>query len=317
MDGDDISLRHLKVLTLLLEVGSLTRAAQILDTTQPTISKILTKLRAHFNDPLLVRVGLAMHPTPKAQELIKPLRELLTTSATMRASTSSFDPKTSTREFSALVTEVGMTQLVPPLMGYLEREGPGLRLRAIPLDSRQFEARLEAGEADVALGSFPAAAANMRRQRLYADPYVSVVRKGHPRLGKIEKADAFLRERHVMVISSNTGHAAHQILEDMFSSKLDTDRIHVRVPSFLTSAFVASRTDAIGTLPGRLAEFLADDLKLAIFPTPLPLPRIEISQFWHERVHRDEGHRWFRSAVYSLFAPERLKIAAKPKSRSA
>jgi DNA-binding transcriptional LysR family regulator len=134
-------------------------------------------------------------------------------------------------------------------------------------------------------------------------------------MGKIEKADAFLRERHVMVISSNTGHAAHQILEDMFSSKLEQDRIHVRVPSFLTSAFVASRTDAIGTLPGRLAGFLADDLKLAVFPTPLPLPRIEISQFWHERVHRDEGHRWFRSAVYSLFAPARPKVAAKPKGR--
>ena len=81
MNEDDISLRHLRVLTLLLEVGSLTRAAQILDTTQPTVSKILTKLRAHFGDPLFVRVGLSMHPTPKAIELAQPLKELLRTSA--------------------------------------------------------------------------------------------------------------------------------------------------------------------------------------------------------------------------------------------
>src|SRR5882757_6234704 len=96
---DNISLRHLRVLTLLLEVGSLTRAAQILDTTQPTISKILTKLRVHFGDPLFVRVGLSMHPTPKAIELAQPLRGLLTASDAMRSSTSSFDPGSSAREF--------------------------------------------------------------------------------------------------------------------------------------------------------------------------------------------------------------------------
>jgi DNA-binding transcriptional LysR family regulator len=310
---DDISLRHLRVLTLLLEVGSLTRAAQILDTTQPTVSKILTKLRVHFGDPLFVRVGLSMHPTPKAVEIAQPLRGLLTASAAMRSSTSSFDPKTSTREFSVIVTEVGMTQLVPPIIGHFEKEGQGLRLRAVPLDSRPFETRLEAGEADVALGVFPGAAANMRRQRLYTDSYASVVRKRHPRLKRLGKMETFLRERHVMVTSSNTGHAAHQVLERELSSNLERDRIHVRVPSFLSSAFVASRTDAVGTLPAKLAEYLADDLDLAIFPTPLTLPRIEISQFWHERVHRDQGHRWFRSTLYLLFGSPRLKASTRSK----
>src|ERR1700692_2884557 len=100
MEDNDVSLRHLRVLTLLLEVGGLTHAAQILDTTQPTISKILTKLRAHFGDRLFVRVGLAMHPTPKAMELAQPLKELLTHSAALRASAATFDPRSSTREFS-------------------------------------------------------------------------------------------------------------------------------------------------------------------------------------------------------------------------
>jgi DNA-binding transcriptional LysR family regulator len=86
MDEDDIGLRHLRVLTLLLEVRSLTRAAQILDTTQSSVSKTLGKLRAHFGDPLLVRVGLAMHPTPKAIELAKPLQGLLTASDAIRCS---------------------------------------------------------------------------------------------------------------------------------------------------------------------------------------------------------------------------------------
>ena len=156
VDEDDIGLRHLRVLSLLLEVGSITRAAQILDTTQSSVSKILAKLRVHFGDPLFVRVGLSLRPTPRAIELEQPLRGLLAAFDAMRSSTSSFDPRSSTREFSVLITEVGMIQMVPPLMAHLEKAGQGLRLMAVPLDSRQFGARLEAGEADVALACFPA-----------------------------------------------------------------------------------------------------------------------------------------------------------------
>jgi DNA-binding transcriptional LysR family regulator len=119
MKKDDVSLKNLEVLTLLLEVGSLTRAAQILDTTQPTVSKILTKLRAHFDDPLFVRVGLAMHPTPRALGLAQPLKELLTKSAAMRSSAASFDPRSSKREFSMIVTAVGMIRLVPTIVAHL------------------------------------------------------------------------------------------------------------------------------------------------------------------------------------------------------
>jgi DNA-binding transcriptional LysR family regulator len=317
MDEDDIGLRHLRVLTLLLEVRSLTRAAEILDTTQSSVSKTLGKLRAHFGDPLLVRVGLAMHPTPKAIELAKPLQGLLTASDAMRSSTASFDPKSSSREFSVLVTEVGMIQLLPPLMSHLEKIGRNLRLKAVPLDSRQFGARLEAGEADVALGAFPGAAPTLRRQRLYFDGYVSVVRNGHPRLAKLANADAFLDERHIVVTSSNTGHAVHRALEQVFASKLDPDRVQVKVPSFITAAFVASRTDGVASIPAKLAEYVADDLALAVFRTPLNLPRIEISQFWHERVHEDRGHRWFRAAIYELFGASRAGDAARPKGRVA
>jgi DNA-binding transcriptional LysR family regulator len=117
-----------------------------------------------------------------------------------------------------LITEVGMIQMVPPLMAHLEKAGQGLRLRAVPLDSRQFGARLEAGEADVALGMFPGAAATMRRQRLYSETYVSVVRKGHPQIRNLSDPEAFLRERHIMVTFSNTGHAVHQVLEQVLTS---------------------------------------------------------------------------------------------------
>ena len=301
MARDDISLGDLSALVLLLEVGSLTRAAETLGISQPSLSKILRRLRAHFGDPLLVRVGLSMRPTPKAEQLLEPLRGLLAASDLLRASTRDFDPQSSDREFSILVTEVGMIQTVPMLMRRLEAKGPKLRLRALPLDTRPLEARLEAGEADLAIGAFPQAVPTLRRQSLYADPFASVVRHGHPRLAGLGRTEGFRRERHIVVVSSPTGHAAHKRLEQAFGA-LAPEQVLVRVPSFLACAFLASRTDGVATIPRKLAEFLAPDLGLELFEPPLGLEPIGIDQFWHERMQQDRGHRWFRAEVFDLFA---------------
>ena len=301
MARDDVSLGDLAALVLLLEVGSLTRAAESLQISQPSLSKVLRRLRAHFGDPLLVRVGLSMRPTPKAEQLLEPLRGLLAASDLLRASTRDFDPASSDREFSILVTEVGMIQTVPVLMRRLEARGPNLRLRALPLDTRPLEARLEAGEADLAIGAFPQAAATLRRQSLYADPFASVVRRGHPRLSGLRGTDGFRRERHIVVVASPTGHAAHRRLERAFGV-LAPEQVLVRVPSFLACAFLASRTDGVATIPLKLAEFLAGDLGLELFEPPLGLEPIGIDQFWHERMQQDRGHRWFRAEVFDLLA---------------
>src|SRR5712671_6636302 len=103
MDEENISLRHLRALLLLVQLGSPTRVAEILDTSQSAVSKILAKLRKHFSDPLFVRGGHAMRPTNKALELVKPLEDLLS-SPIMRSASETFDPSKSTREFSVIVT---------------------------------------------------------------------------------------------------------------------------------------------------------------------------------------------------------------------
>ena len=188
---EDISLRHLRILALLLEVGSPTQVAQILRTTQPTISKALARLRAHFQDPLLIRVGHTMRPTARGTALSETLKNVLSACSTIQFPEAAFHPASSTREFSLLVTEIGMTETVPALMRQFENMAPGLRLRALPLDSRAFESRLEAGEADIVIGAFPKATGAVRHQRLSVDRYVSMVRRAHPRLDAVTQADQF------------------------------------------------------------------------------------------------------------------------------
>jgi DNA-binding transcriptional LysR family regulator len=299
--SSELSMRELRVLHALLHERSITRTAELLATTQPGISKILRHLRTQFTDPLFVRNGHAMQPTARALEIADTLRTLLGAADSLRASAAAFDPVHSDRTFSLLLTDVGMTHFLPPLIARVAAIAPNVNIRATPLDARQFEPKLEAGDADLALGAFPKAARHLRRQRLYFDSFVTVARKGHSRLAASRSRAGFLAQRHILVTASETGHAAHMNAQRVLTSQITPANIMLRVPSFIAGAIVAAETDGLATLPANLAKRLAEPLGLVAFETPIALPRIEISQYWHERYHRDAAHRWFRSVTFDLF----------------
>ena len=202
----ELSLRELRVLNALLQLRSITRTAHAMETTQPAISKMLQRLRGQFSDPLFVRNGNAMQPTAKALDVADRLRVLLAAADSLRSAATEFDPASSDRLFSLLLTDVGMIRFLPPLIARLAAIAPKISIRAVPLDARQFEHRLETGEADLAFGAFPMAARHLRRQRLYFDSYSSVIRKRHPRASKSRSRIGFLAERHILVTGSETGH---------------------------------------------------------------------------------------------------------------
>ena len=297
----ELSLRELRVLDALLRERSITRTAEAMETTQPAVSKTLRHLRAQFSDPLFVRNGQAMQPTARALDIADRLRVLLATADGLRAAATAFDPASSDRLFSLLLTDVGMIIFLPPLIARVAMLAPDVSVRAVPLDARQFEHRLETGEADLAFGAFPHAARHLRRQRLYSDGYSSVLRKRHPRASKPLSRASFLAERHILVTASETGHAAHRTAELVLSSAIAPANVMLRVPSFIAGAIVAAETDGVATLPTNLARRIAGPLGLVAFETPIPLPRIEIAQFWHERYHRDAGHQWLRKVTFELF----------------
>jgi DNA-binding transcriptional LysR family regulator len=325
IDGNDadLRLRDLRTLNVVLRERNLTRAAQTLGTTQPSVSKVLARLRMHFGDPLVIRNGNARdgHPmqlTPRAAEMADPLRNLLVASDGLCASAPSFNPRTSDRTFKVLVSDVGTVLFLPSLVTRIAGEGGRLSLRAVPLDSRHFELKLESGEADLALGAFAGAPRGLKRQRLYFDNYLSVARRDHPKRTRLRSPAEFRAANHIIVTASDVGHAAHHITQQVLESEISPERVLFRLPSFIVAAIVASQTDAIATLPARVAIFLAEHLNLITFAPAVPLPSFEIAQYWHERYHRDPGHRWFRTACFDLFAksrPQRSWVAAQHSRR--
>jgi DNA-binding transcriptional LysR family regulator len=158
------------------------------------------------------------------------------------------------------------------------------------------------------MGSFPALVKGIRRQLLWVEKYVGVVRKGHPRLGAEPSSRAFAAEKHVLVSAAGTGHA-HQLAERAVEAAIPPENIVCRVPMFIAAAVMAKHTDAVATLPLSIATVLAQDLGLELVKPPIKLPKIEIFQYWHERFHHEPGNRWIRSVFPTLF---RRPLVASP-----
>jgi DNA-binding transcriptional LysR family regulator len=299
----DLKLRDLRVLEVMLTEGSLTRAAIRLDTTQPSLSKALSRLRAHFGDPLLVRDGQAMRPTPKGAEILTPVRELLRAASGIgKTADAPFDPASSNRKFKLIVSDVGMVLFLPALTARLAACGPRLKLEAVPLDTYNFEARLASGEADLALGAYAKPPQDLRRQLLYHDGYLSVVRRGNPRKRLLGRIAEFSSAQHIVVTASETGHTAHRMAQETIEGAVAAERILLRLPSFIAAALVAAGTDGVATLPANLATAVKERLQLSTFQPPVKMPPISVAQYWHARVHQDSGHRWLRQTCFGLFA---------------
>jgi DNA-binding transcriptional LysR family regulator len=296
----EVDLRHLRAFEVLLRERNLTRAATVLGVAQPALSKTLAKLRRYFADPLFVRAGNRMEATAKALDLADAVHALLDDATMLRARHRPFDPLTSTRTFSFSVVDSGLVRLLPRLLEHFAEHAPGVKLRVVPIDLEELEAALEAGHLDFAMGSFPSRSKRIRRQALWSVNYVSVARRGHPRLGAKPALAAFAAERHVLVSTAGTGHA-HQTVERALERAIPAERIVCRVPTFMAAAFTASRTDAVATLPGGIAAELAAPFDLTVFATPTRLPRIEVAQYWHERFHREPGSQWIRGVFAELF----------------
>jgi DNA-binding transcriptional LysR family regulator len=299
----ELDLHHLQIFEVLLHERSLTRAARVLDLTQPALSKTLARLRLYFNDPLFIRVAMRMEPTPKALELAEPVHAILERMRTLRTDHAAFDPQTSERKFNFFMIDAAMVAMLPPFLNLLSTEAPHIHIQAIHCDLQHLDLWLESGVVDFAVGSFPSLLHGIRRHTLWREGYAVVARQGHPRLrDALELAD-FTAEKHVLVSAVGTGHE-HLATERILENTIPARHIVCRVPTFIAAAHIARQSDVLATLPRTLAKAMERDLGLQVFEPPLALPAMEIAQYWHDRFHRDAGHQWLRNAFRDMFRRE-------------
>jgi DNA-binding transcriptional LysR family regulator len=294
-----LDLNLLVVLEAIYGAGGVTRAAEKLNLSQPAISHALSRLRRMFNDPLFSRHGQALMPTPLTRGLIEPLRRSLRELAALLSEASRFDPRTAEERFTLAMRDPVEILVLPPLLGRIAREAPGIDLRALQVPRRNIEAGLASATLDLAIDVALPLSDSVPRERVAADPLVVVARKRHPRLRAGFDLASYLGQQHVMVTSRRKGPG----LEDVVLSQHGLQRrIRLRCRNYLAAFRIVSETDLVLTMPKRYAARLNAGFGNRILPLPFAAPTLDLYLYWHASVDKDPANRWLRTLVINSFA---------------
>ena len=296
MNVATLDLNLLRVFDAVLQSRSVTGAAGRLGLTQPAVSNALGRLRQAFGDALFLRTPQGMEPTPYARELAEPVRRALTLLESALAHAPGFDPATSARSFRFYMSDLGQIEFLPPLVERVRRVAPGVRLEVPVLEPEHVADALASGSLDLAVGFLPALGPPLRRQALFRDPYLCLMRADHSISLLTRKR--FVEASHVLV----TYRGGHRVVEEALERAGAAQRIVLRVPHFTVVPMVLERTDLILTLPARVARVFEQRGRLKAMPPPVPVPPAEVAVHWHERFDADAGNRWLREQLASLFA---------------
>jgi len=298
MDLRSVDLNLLVVFDALAEQRSVTRAADAMGLSQPATSAALARLRALLDDPLFVKAGTEMRPTPRAAQLVAPVRQVLETVKGEILRAQAFDPATTTRTFSVLTPDIGEINFLPRVLAHLGKEAPGADLKALSMPRDAAAEALESGVADLAVGYFPdLQKAGFFQQRLFRNEHVCVVRRDHPSIGRTITLKQFLAASHAVVRPDGREHVFEQFLQ----AKGLQRRVRLEVAHFMSLLPIISTSELIATVPRDLAEVCVRYGNIRMLDAPMKSPVIEVHQFWHRRFHKDAAHMWLRGVVHRLF----------------
>ena len=301
-------LNLLKVFDVVMSERSLTRAAHHLALTQPAVSNALRRLRDALGDELLVRKGRGLEPTARALELWPSVREALQ-KLQVSLAPSVFDAATASTSFVLTMADATAAELMPGLVEAITREAPGVTLRVVPLTTRDPRRLLEEGQADLAIGHFPAAlsdltaraqageAVSFLHHRLFAGDYVCVMRKGHPLAKGPLTLDRFCAARHLLVSFSGR---AFGFIDEALTLLHRTRLVVLTVNQFFTAGRVVAQSDLLTVLPRHFVKVTGFAGQLVQRELPFAVPAIQVDALWHQRQDNVSAHAWLRAQVAAL-----------------
>ena len=195
MDLRSVDLNLLVIFDALAERRSVTKAAEALNISQPATSAALARLRSLLGDALFVRAGAEMQPTPRAMQLISPIRQVLEIVRGEVLQAQVFDPATTRRCFALLMPDIGEINFLPRVLAHLGGLAPGIDLKALSMPRHAAAEALESGTAELAVGYYPDLhRAGFFHQRLFRNDHVCIVRRDHPQIGERLTLREFLRQ---------------------------------------------------------------------------------------------------------------------------
>lgn len=304
MKLESLDLNLLLVFEALVAERNVTRAAERVGLTQPAVSNALARLREVTRDRLFERVGGSMQPTPYARQLVGPVGEALARLRAAFESTQTFDPAAARDEFRIAASDYMEALIVSQLAGRLTKSAPGVSIRTIrpPFLFEPPEAMLESGDADLAVGLFPAAPrpGDILDATLFYERFVCVVRARHPKVRRRLDFDTFVALPHIRVLYPPGQRDGH--LDVLLRARGHSRHVAVTVAHLLSVPEIAAASDLVGIIPERLALAAARRLALRVLPLPIELPVYTARLLWHERNRFDVAHAWLREQIEAVAA---------------
>ncbi|MGW1889482.1 LysR family transcriptional regulator [Streptomyces sp. NPDC002004] len=295
----NLDLNLLVALDVLLEEQSVQGAAHRLHLSEPAMSRTLGRIRKALGDPVLVRAGRRMVPTPHALAVQAEVSAVVERArALFAAPGASTDLRTARRTLTVLGHDAMAALIGPRLYGRAAAEAPGIRLRFLN-ESHVDAPALRQGTADLEVGIIDAREPEIRREYLRDDRMLGVVRAGHPLLRGELTPERFAVEADHLVVSRRG--RLHGPVDTALAELGLERRVVGSVGTFPSSLFVLRDTDLVG-LVGGWSRPLAESLGLVTFEVPLDLPPLALSMAWHPRHDADPAHAWLRRCVAELMA---------------
>ncbi|MFJ6479197.1 LysR family transcriptional regulator [Streptomyces sp. NPDC091682] len=302
-----LDLNLLVALDVLLEEASVSRAAARMHLSEPAMSRTLGRIRKALGDPVLVRAGRVMVPTPHALAVQGEVRAVVDRARALFLTGTEVDLPTLTRTFTVLANDAFTAVYAATLFNRVTREAPGVRLRFLS-ESHVDVPALREGVADLELGVVDTRSPEVRVEHLADERMLGVVRQGHPLLRGRISARRFAAAEHLT--ASRRGRLEGPVDVALAEQGLSR-RVVGSVGTFPASLFVLRESDLVGLMTSQV-EPLAAALGLAAFEIPLALPPLPFGMAWHPRHDADPAHAWLRACARELVPAGPQRSAAGP-----
>lgn len=291
MSRPDLNL--LFTLDVLLAEGSVARAARRLHLSPSAMSRTLARLRETTGDPLLVRAGRGLVPSPRAVELRDRVRQIVHDAESALRPVQKPDFRKLTRTFTLRTSDGFVETFGPAILEHIAKEAPGVKLRFVPKLDKD-SSGLRDGSVDLDTGVVEGTKGpEVRAQAVLRDRFVGVVRMGHPLAKGKVTLQRYAAAQHVMISRAGPQKAGpvDQAL-DAVGARRD---VTVTVSSFSPALGLARASDLVATVPERHTAALRAGM--VSFALPMPVPEVTVSLLWHPRMDGDPVHRWLRECV--------------------
>jgi len=273
---------------------SLTRASEALHVTQPAVSNALARLRAAFGDPLFVRSGRGMTPTPAAEILIGPVRESLARLKSGLDRGRPFDPESTDRVFNVSLRDMAASAIAPNLAKQLERSAPGVRFYFHQIDRASIPSELAAGRLDFAIDIAALSRPELQYAPFMSDRYVCALRRRHPLAKRRFGVEQLVQVDHVAVSSRKAGRTVVDLILSRLGHRL---RPVMRFPHFAPAFHVVMATDLALIAPFSLVQHY--DVVARRLPFEATL---ELMLYWRRDNDQEGDIAWARERLLEAVA---------------